>query len=118
MEQFFDIVKAIFSGFLIFVQFCVEGLAALISWFSSALGLGWSEGEVGLITGAILAGFLGFIVFRVTIWWRAVTLPLRPQVVVHTTARTPSQVTSGSFTTLMMGILLVALMFGVFWLIG
>ncbi len=59
----------------------------------------------GLDLGSFLAGVgfvlvLALIVFLVSIWWKDVTSPFRPQVVVQTTKKTPWQVVFGAFGAL------------------
>lgn len=56
---------------------------------------------VGLVGG----GLIGFVIFVIRIWWRGVTAPFRPQLVVQTTKQSPWQVLANSIIVLLFGVL-------------
>jgi hypothetical protein len=49
--------------------------------------------------GAALVLVLAFATFLISVWWRDVTSPFRPQMVVQTTKKTPWQVVGGALAS-------------------
>jgi hypothetical protein len=98
-----------------FVKMIEDGVGLL----SQLFGLGLSEVDIALVTGIIVAGIVGFIVFRVIIWWNHATAVFRPQFVVHLTAQTPWQVFLASvWAFLRLAFLVLALALFLLWRSG
>jgi len=61
--------------------------------------------------GVIVAGLVGFVVFRVAIWWGGkVTQMWKPQTVVHKTAKSPLQVVLEGLLAVALGVIAVYLL--------
>lgn len=105
-----DIVVEILQGALNLLRDLFVGLAA-------ALGMG--EYGAGFLSGALVAGLIGFFVFRLNIWMRNAGAAFQPQRVVQMTSRTPAQVFSSSIgAALKIGGALVVLLTVAFLLAG
>jgi hypothetical protein len=66
------------------------------------------SGEPGFFAGALIGivGLIvvGFVWFRVKVWWGNVKAPLAPQKIVLTTSKTPAQILTDSCSTLVLGL--------------
>jgi len=68
-----------------------------------------------LLLGIVIAGVVGFLIFRLSIWWGGVSKMWKKQTVVHTTDRTPLDVVLEGLFRLAV---LIAIGLALFWLIN
>jgi hypothetical protein len=97
-----DVIIRILQGALNLGRDLFIGLAGV---------LGMGEYGAGFLTGVLVAGFIGFLLFRFNVWMKNANAAFQPQRIMQMSSRTPAQVLGSSVGNALKisGVLVVAL---------